>query len=584
MIGVMMMWFTTQYTKLGKSRFVPGWTAFGVVLIAANSLSSFSVLYNDVRRVDGFALPWGEQIFLTEAVRSPLALLFALFPAGVFVYTIYCCVQQFVGGDKRAASLLGGIAFLIGTAAAHDLIVDVMSIKTLSLFEFALLIMVILLTSQFSDEIISAERDLRVYQTELETLVSRRTSELSAANVLLGKAVNVRAQAEKMLQNRVRDLNALSRISQTITLATVDDLAIALESVADLTRSLFNANSCHMYTVDATLGHSVHLRQVLARLDIRAALSPGVEPLDVPAIKHAAIHGESINIEESVYDERIKSGRDYLLADFVHAMMIVPLKVRGATIGCIAAVSQDPARRFTASEMSLFENIAGDVASALENARLYFQAQQSAVDIERQRLARELHDSVTQSLYSLTLLANGWGTMAKTGKPLDVPGSFMQLVEVGQQALKEMRLLIHQLRPPILEEAGLAGALRQRLEVVEKRVDIHTKLVVEGPLDGLSMDVQEQLFHIAQEALNNSLRHSEARNVLIQISVDRGGVVMSVEDDGVGFDPDTVSPGMGTLTIRDRARQIRGSVNVRSAVNAGTTVEVTVQPNPQPAL
>lgn len=585
MVGIMMLWFSARYTGLGQSRFLVGWSAFGLMLIVANTALPNGVLFSEFLRVDGYALPWGEQIFLPETRAAAYGPVFALFPLGVFIYSVYGCAKQYLRGEVRHAIMLGGVSFLIGMTASHDLIVDLLSIKTLSLFEFGLFGLVVVLSVQFSDEIISAERDLRSYQDKLETLVEARTNELSEANKLLAREIGVRKHAEETLQNRVRELNTLNRISHTVT--SVNDLPRALEMVAESVTALFNASGCYIFTPDPHLAQISALQDCMRRHDIRKILADDVVPLDVPAIRQTASLGEALIIDDTARDARTRNGAQELLLDTVQGVMLVPLKTRGEVIGCLGVATTrggESRRKFTATELSLFENIAADIASAIENARLYVQAQQAAVDIERQRLARELHDSVTQSLYSLTLLANGWGTMAQHGKLSDVPGSFRQLVEVGQQALREMRLLIHQLRPPILEEAGLAGALRQRLEAVERRVDIQTKLVVDGDTDSLSMDVQEQLFQIAQEALNNSLRHAQATHVLVELSVETGLVTMSVEDDGIGYDPDTASIGMGTHTMRERARQIGGSVHVRSAIQAGTTVEVTVHLNPQPAI
>ncbi len=584
LIGVMMMWFTMQFTGIGQSFFLKAWTAFAALLIAGNSVGLLNTLVATVTRVDGFAAPWGEQVFAAHTIVTPFAYIYALFPLGVFAFAIHGCVRQYLRGARREALAFGAVVFLLGFAAAHDLVIQFLSIKALRLFEFSQALLMLMVTSQFSEEIISTEQELRDHKQHLEQQVSMRTSELSRANVLMMQEMHVRKHTEDVLQHRVRDLNALSRITQTITLATVDELHDALSEILKMCRALFNAASCHIYMPETLLLQYPQLRQTMTGFDIHQALAPDVAPTAVPAVRVAVDSGEPVIVNDTTSDDRVKDGHAYLMADHVHAIMIAPLKVRGNTIGCIAIVSQEPGRRFGLSELNLFENIASTVASALENARLYFQGQQSAIDIERQRLARELHDSVTQSLYSLTLLANGWGTMASNNKLPDVPGSFRQLVDVGQQALREMRLLIHQLRPPILEQAGLAGALRQRLDAVERRVDINANVLADDAVANLSMDVQEQLFHIAQEALNNSLRHAHAKNVLIEINVDRGMVMMSVEDDGVGYEPDSVSMGMGSQTMRERAAQIGGSVKVRSAQNAGTTVEVTVQLNPQLAL
>ena len=114
----------------------------------------------------------------------------------------------------------------------------------------------------------------------------------------------------------------------------------------------------------------------------------------------------------------------------------------------------------------------------------------AAVTAERQRLARDLHDSVTQSLYSLTLLSSGWKSMAEQGRLDDPAPSFQQLGDVGLQALREMRLMIHQLRSPILEELGLVQALQKRLDTVESRAGIEAELLVEGDVDQLPIAME----------------------------------------------------------------------------------------------
>jgi signal transduction histidine kinase len=200
----------------------------------------------------------------------------------------------------------------------------------------------------------------------------------------------------------------------------------------------------------------------------------------------------------------------------------------------------------------------------------------AAVGAERQRLARALHDSVTQSLYSMTLFAEGWRTLAEQGRLSDPIDCFRQLEDIGQQALKEMRLLLHQLRPPILEEVGLVGALQHRLDAVEQRVGIETSLQVNGEVHNLAFPVEEQLFRIAQEALNNALRHANASESVVCLHAQRDHIVLSVQDNGDGFDLDTIAPGMGLKNMRERAQVIGGRISIASRLGQGTTVAVTV--------
>ena len=137
-----------------------------------------------------------------------------------------------------------------------------------------------------------------------------------------------------------------------------------------------------------------------------------------------------------------------------------------------------------------------------------------------------------------------------------------------------MRLLIHQLRPPVLEETGLVGALQERLEAVEHRVGLETRLVTEGEVERLPRQVEEELFHITQEALNNALRHAEASNISVRIAVENGDARLSIEDDGCGFDPGDIYGGLGLTTMRERAESLGGQFQLDSGSGRGTVVEV----------
>jgi signal transduction histidine kinase len=267
-----------------------------------------------------------------------------------------------------------------------------------------------------------------------------------------------------------------------------------------------------------------------------------------------------------------ESIRTYVDALDLKVFALIPLKTGGEVLGLLAMGFTDPDRKFSSDEVALAETIASDVASAIKNAQLSEQARLAAIEAERQRLARELHDSVTQSLYSLTLLSDGWRTMAEQGTLANPAASFERLGDVGQQALKEMRLMIHQLRPSILEEVGLERGLQVRLEAVEMRANIEAHLKTSGDLETIPVEVEEQMFYIAQEALNNSLRHAQASEVNVQIQVAEDQLTLSIQDNGKGFDPNMDTAGMGLINMRQRATSIGGDLTILSEPGFGSTV------------
>jgi signal transduction histidine kinase len=204
----------------------------------------------------------------------------------------------------------------------------------------------------------------------------------------------------------------------------------------------------------------------------------------------------------------------------------------------------------------------------------------TAIIAERERLARELHDSVTQSLYSLSLFAE-WGEgLLAAGEVQDARERMARIGEISQQALREMRLLLYELRPSALQEDGLVGALESRLAAVERRVGIEADLRTDLAVN-LPSHVEECLYRIAQEALNNALKHAEASEVTVRVQADESLVFLEVTDSGVGFDPTIVNSDgrLGLASMRTRARRLGGDLKLISELGQGTTVRVEIAGN-----
>jgi PAS domain S-box-containing protein len=277
-----------------------------------------------------------------------------------------------------------------------------------------------------------------------------------------------------------------------------------------------------------------------------------------------------------VLPEILSGPRPLLAMPAAHsqAYLGVPMRAKGRILGVLSVVGE-AGREFTREEVSLLNSIADQVAVAVENARLYQQAGQLAVMQERGRLARDLHDSVTQGLYSVTLLAEAAQRLSRAGDAARVETYLARLGEAAHQALAEMRLMIYELRPPLLEQEGLVAALQHRLDAVEGHTGLQARLLVEDNLQ-LPASAQAGLYHIAQEALNNALKHAAAAQVTVQLRAAGGRVELEIADDGVGFDPQAGGgqKGMGLANMRERAEQLGGRLTVESAPGQGTRVRV----------
>jgi PAS domain S-box-containing protein len=262
------------------------------------------------------------------------------------------------------------------------------------------------------------------------------------------------------------------------------------------------------------------------------------------------------------------------------AALAAPMVLKDQVYGAIALYFRSK-RQFTEEEIGLATMFADQAALAVENARLREQVEQTAAFAERSRLARELHDSATQSLYSVTMFAEAATRLLATGDTDTAAGYLHELRDTAQEALREMRLLIFELRPPALEKGGLAAAIRARLETVEERGGIKTELQVDG-VESLPFALQQELYHVAREALNNVLKHAHAQRVQVRLRFQETSISLEIQDDGVGFEPSAGRPGggMGLPGMEERAQRLGGRLEIKSTPGEGTRVILHVPVDP----
>jgi signal transduction histidine kinase len=255
----------------------------------------------------------------------------------------------------------------------------------------------------------------------------------------------------------------------------------------------------------------------------------------------------------------------------------VPICAAGEVIGAFYLTDKEDADEFSEADQELIELLAAHAAIAVTNARLYERSRELSILDERNRLALELHDVISQKLFALSLTAESAGALLDT----DVEGAREQidrLRALSQQALEELRYLILELRPPELERDGLATTLRKHVEVLRRVQGGEPEIAVE--LDGLpaaEMARDRELLRIAQEALQNALKHAASTRIVLRLGTVEERLVLEVVDDGCGFDPQASgvrSRRLGLSSMEERARRLGGSLSISSAAGAGTTVRL----------
>ena len=258
----------------------------------------------------------------------------------------------------------------------------------------------------------------------------------------------------------------------------------------------------------------------------------------------------------------------------VRAWMGIPFTIQEQLRGWLFLYHRQ-AGAYTLHHAALAQTIANQAATAIENAHLFAQTRRLAALEERQRLARELHDSVSQVLYSIGLAGHTALTYLEQDPDQSVE-PMRYVLSLADAGLAEMRALIFELRPDSLEKDGLVVALTRQAAALRARheLEVETELCEEPDLP---LDAKETLYRIAREALNNVVKHAQASGVVIRLQDLRDEAQLVVQDDGIGFDPQREYPGqMGLNSMRERAAELRGALEIESVAGKGTCLRVRI--------
>ena len=369
----------------------------------------------------------------------------------------------------------------------------------------------------------------------------------------------------KALQKRATQLEISSQVSREIT--SILDIDQLLAQVVALIKDAFGYAFVHIYLVD----------QNREQLILRASSEFSIIGSQVMKMTQRSLNVKAVLENRSIVINETDQEPAYMAnskLETVHSEVVIPLRIENKVIGTLD-VNSALSGAFTEEEVLVLQSLGDQIAIAIHNANLYKQSQKLAILEERNRLARDMHDSVTQSTYSMGLLIEGWSQMISNGESVNAHDYLNRMAEINQQILREMRVLIHELKPPILEQEGLLNAIQQRLDAVESRFGINVRLITDD-LINFPESVEEELFRITLEALNNSLKHSEADTITVQFKKNGQEIILEISDNGKGIDPKIISHcgKQGIENMKARAQKINGMFEIQSELNKGTNVLV----------
>ena len=411
---------------------------------------------------------------------------------------------------------------------------------------------------------------------EIETLAEQ-------FNLMSAELDESYASLEKRVAERIHELSTLNaiaaRVSSSLNLNEI--MADALERIMELTGMEYGI----AYRIAGGEGGAVNTGTDAEEAHLRVMAFRGLPPtyadfgdrlpLRRSAAGVAGHRGEPViwTLEELPTESAL---RDRLVTLGVEQVIAIPLIAKGRLVGSLN-LSTNKSRTYPPEQIALLKTIGQQIGVAVENAHLYEQAEQTAIVAERGRLARELHDAVTQTLFSANIIADVLPRIWKRN-PDEGMQNLEELRQLTRGALAEMRTLLLEMRPESLERADIKSLLTQLADAFIGRVRVPLNLEIDGDCE-LTHEVKIAFYRIAQEALNNIAKHSGARQVELHLECQAALLKLRIKDDGLGFDVDSIPPGhMGIGIMRERVNSIGAILKIESQLGQGTTVELNWRP------
>ncbi len=409
---------------------------------------------------------------------------------------------------------------------------------------------------------------------------------LAVTGLLLGSALSDERHTRGRLQQqetRYQEVQRRKEVAEGMRdiLAMINSkrpLKEILDAIAEQAAELLGSETVSIFLLDPegqTLSVAASRGIPMAMgSEVRVPLGSGAVGKAVQERRPVVVRDLERLVADTGEDPHLESERkraEWLVSEF-SMILSVPLLARQRPLGGMSLYYK-AAREISEAERELAMIFATQAALALDNAHLYLQAQELAVLQERQRLARELHDSVSQALYGISLGARTARAFWERDRDdLDEPLEYIQ--SLADAGLAEMRALIFELRPESLEKEGLTAVLDRLSTAFAGRHDLRLQTKFD-PEPDVPMPVKEAFYRIAQEALNNTSKHARAERIEVALTQRDGDLQLVVEDDGQGFDPTGDYPGhLGLRSMHERAEGIGAELTVHSTSGRGTRVEV----------
>jgi len=578
------VWLVAFYTGVQPTRWLLALTAGFCVALAINFALPGGLMQDGTGELVSVRAAGAEVMALSGSSPHVLHYLVHALTLAGFVFLCYAAYRVYRRGDRARAGYLGLMIVLLSLTTFVDNFhgyAILTTFTTLYLTQACFAALIVAASIALRHESVRVEAELHTYRARLESLVDARVADLDRANEQLAVEVGERLATEESLRRRVAELDSLQRITQT--LAGRAELGRAIDEASRAITGLFKARYARVHLLSEEAAPAAdeiatHAHTLSSHAEAAGALGAAI--IDRAVVEQATGQHGPVAVDAPAWPDLSADLREQVAAQGIAHLLVVPLIARSEMVGVLSIARDEDGSAFSINDRQLGKTVADALGAVIQNDLLHRKETKEAAEEERQRLARDLHDAVTQSIYSASLIAEALPAVWKR-EPDEGLRTLETLRRLVRAALAEMRTLLFELRPATLDAAPL-DTLLQRLGdslggQAQIRVDIHVDEDVSLP-----RDVKLVFYRVAQEAFSNIGKHARATRVTAVVGAQGGGAMLTVRDDGNGFDPGAVSGDhMGLRIMRERLDRVEASLAVDSAPGRGTTVTV-VWPRPGP--